>query len=105
VSNKAKRSELRRSGKAVPERMRQVGRRRVTQPGRNLFDALVRRLHNNECPQCGAKIQTRVDMFSKGALIGRPKTKAMPICLNGHRQDVWEPQRPQAKVEKGAKTK
>jgi hypothetical protein len=94
VSNKAKRSERRRSGLVVPDRVRQVGRRHSQQPGRNLFDAIQRRLQNNDCPVCGATIQDRVDLTSKTALLGRPKVKAMPICLNGHRQDVWASQRP-----------
>lgn len=94
MSNKAKRSELRRSGKAVPDRVRQVSRSHSQEPNRNLFDALKRRLKNNECPQCGATIQDRVDLTSKGALIGRPKIKAMPICVNGHHQEAWAAQRP-----------
>lgn len=94
MSNKQKRAELRRLGQPTPERIRMVSRSRSSGPSTGVFDAIARRLANNECPHCGATIQDRVDLTSPSALMGRPKVTSMPVCVNGHRQDAWASQRP-----------
>ena len=94
MSNKLKRAAMRRKGVPVPPRSRNI-RHGSEEPSKHVFEAIALRLKSKECPICGERIHERADHFKR-------KQLEMPICINGHRQDVWEEQRPEAVAKRKA---